>query len=324
MNPTLSIPTLRLSNGLHIPAVGFGTSKIQNSALELRNAIKFALKSGYRHIDCASSSSVDTVIKEAIKAEIIETDHQLTMHKLFLTIKLWNHHHSPESVQKMIKHSLASIGVEYFDLMLINSPMGLKEPVEFPGDAQPRDEQGKLVFSDVHYLETYGALEQCARAGQIKSLGLCNFNIGQLENLLNNCNIKPVCNQIEVHPYFQNDKLVNFCQNNQILVIAYSPFADSPGDDKTPDVLEDATLIRIASKYKKTPAQVCLRWCFQRKIATIPRAIDRTQIIENAHIFDFFLTDCDMLEIKKLNRDLRIHTSSELSKHPHYPFNEKL
>jgi diketogulonate reductase-like aldo/keto reductase len=196
--------------------------------------------------------------------------------------------------------------------MLIHWPMALKETS--PVDEFPRDEQGNLIFSDVHYMETWRALEECVDENSTKSIGLSNFNIEQCQDVLNKCRIKPVCNQIEVHPYFQNDQLVEFCQNNGMIVVAYSPLGAvdlAQTREELPNILLDESLIRIGKKHNKTAAQVCLRWSLQRGCVPVVKSLQQDQIVENAQIFDFTLDDEDMQAIKSLNRNLRIFKMNE-------------
>jgi diketogulonate reductase-like aldo/keto reductase len=156
-------------------------------------------------------------------------------------------------------------------------------------------------------------MEDLCKQGKLKSIGVCNFNRKQLEDLLNNCSVKPVVNQIEVHLYCQNDRLIEFCQNNGITVVAYSPLGavDLAESKDMPILLEDPVLIEIAKKHNKSPAQICIKWCLQRGLVVIPKALDKNCILENGLVFDFTLSDDDMSQIKKLNKNLRYFSAPE-------------
>lgn len=322
--PKVNIPTITMNNGLVMPKLGFGTSRTAPDSAQLEAATKYAIKVGYRHIDGAWVYFNDIALGRAAKQAIAESMVTITRDHLYIVCKIWNTHHTKVGVRMGVNDTLTNLGISYGDLFLIHWPMALKENVGV--DPYPRDENGKLVFSDTHYLETYRALEECVDEGLTKSIGLSNFNISQCEDVLRNCRIKPVCNQIEVHPYFQNDRLVDFCQNNGMVVVGYSPLgavdiAESRED--VPNLLLDQTLIRIGKKYNKTAAQVCLRWSLQRGCVPIVKSLEPDQILENAQIFDYELIAEDMSEIKKLDKNKRIFTASDFKDHPFYPFKDE-
>lgn len=323
--PKVKIPTIKMNNDLVMPMLGFGTSRTAPDAAQLGAAVKYAIKVGYRHIDGAWIYFNDPVLGKAAKQAIAESLGMITRDDLYIVCKIWNTMHSKEGVKIGVSDTLTNLGISYGDLFLIHWPMALKDDLTGV-DPYPRDKDGKLVFSNVHYLETYRALEECVDQGLTKSIGLSNFNISQCEDVLKNCRIKPVCNQIEVHPYFQNDKLVEFCQNNGMIVVGYSPLgavdiAESRED--VPNILLDGTLIKIGKKYNKTAAQVCLRWSLQKGCVPIVKALEPDQILENGQIFDFELSTEDMNEIKQLNKNIRIFKAPDQKDHPFYPFNEE-
>lgn len=181
--------------------------------------MKSAIRNGYRHFDCAHIYFNEQHIGKAIRDAIAESNGALKREDFFITSKCWNTYHSRERVHLCLDQILERLGLEYLDLYLMHWPMGFKEDA---GD-YPLGQDGKLIPSDVHYLETYKALEECLRNGKTKSIGVSNFNIKQLEDVLANCDIKPVCNQFEVNPLFQNTELIEFCQNKNIVVVAYAP-----------------------------------------------------------------------------------------------------
>ncbi len=174
----------------------------------------------------------------------------------------------------------------------------------------PKDEKGNIIFSDIHYLETYKALEELLGEGKVKSIGVSNFNKSQLEDVLKNCKIKPAVNQIEAHIYLQNTDLIKFCQNNEIVCVAYGPIGApnrTPLNPEDPVLLEDELVKKLAKKYSKTAGQICLKWAVQQNIVVIPKSTTPVRIRENAELFDFIINDDDMNELKGLDRSFRIY-----------------
>lgn len=318
----VKFPCFKLSNGKEIPCLGLGTSRTAGESVELLNAIKTALKCGYRLFDTAWIYFNEPVFNRVLLDLGKDFKEEIKREDLFFVCKLWNTHHSPELVRRAVNDTLKNMGLDYIDLYLMHWPMAFKDSLS---DPFPRESDGSLAFSNQNYVETYKAMEEFVKNGQVKNIGVCNFNTRQLQDILKNCEIKPVVNQIEVHPYLQNDKLVEFCQNNGIHVMAYSSLGSSDVTETKdiPFLLEDERIKKIAKKYNKTPAQVCIRWCLDRGMTCIPKALKSELICENAQVFDFKLDNNDMQEIKKLNKNLRIYTVIEQKGHPCYPFTEE-
>jgi len=170
---------------------------------------------------------------------------------------------------------------------------------------------------------------------RVRSIGVSNFNIKQLQDVLNNCSIKPVINQFEVNPFYQNEELIEFCHKNNVNVTAYAPFGVNMKHMDRPDLpllTEHPVLVKIGRKFKKTAAQICLRWLLQRNISTIPKSTTPERILENSQVFDFNLTDDDLKEIKELNLNVKSEVYNafvntdfgkfNLDKHQFYPFRE--
>lgn len=319
----IEIPKVKMNNGREIPVLGLGTERTASKMIKLEEALAFAVKFGYRYIDAAWVSFVDYPLRKTLTLAL--SDFKLPREDFFMVCKVWNVYHSKEGVRQGFLDTMNNVGIDlkYLDTFFINWPFGFKENSGV--EPYPRDVNGKLMFSDVHYLETYKAIEDLVSEGLVKGIGLCNFNRRQIEDVLSNSRVKPCAVQIEVHPYFQNDELIKFCQNNGILVIATSPLGD--GDltefrEDLPKLLEDKTLIEIGEKHNKSPAQVCLRWLVQRGCVAVPKTIEESQIVENACIFDFELSDQEMRAIKSLNKNLRIQSFPEAKDHKFYPFNE--
>jgi len=314
-----------MADGYRIPMIGLGTYRTKEDKDALYKAVKFALQSGYRHIDTAWVYENEEVIGQAVKDAIAESNGELKREDLFLASKVWCTFHSKEKVRECLNASLTRLGVNYIDLYMIHWPFGFKENTP---DPIPQDENGNVEFSKVHYFETYRAMEDLVRLGKIRSLGVSNFNLNQLQYVMANCTIKPVNLQVEITPYLTNEKLVKYCHEHDIVVTAYAPIGggkEEPEGKRPPDVpylLENETIVKIAKRYNRTPAQVCLRWGIQRGLVLLPKSVHPERILENAKVFDFELTDRDMGEIMNLNMDYRCYWMKNVITHPFHPFGE--
>ena len=264
---------IRLNNGIEMPKLGLGVFRVEDSA-ELINAVKFAIKNGYRSIDGAAIYGNEEAMGEGIRQGIKEAG--ITREDLFITSKVWNADLGYESAIAAYETSLQKIGVDYLDLYLIHWPV-----------------EGK-------YKEAWRALEYLYQQGRVKAVGVSNFQIHHLEDLLKDANIKPVINQIELHPYLSQTKVREFCEENNIQVEAWSPLMARNG------LLEDETLKEISKKYNKTTAQVVLRWDLQSHVITIPKSTNEGRLLQNIDIFDFELSKEDMELIDSLNKDFRV------------------
>ncbi|XP_053208510.1 aldo-keto reductase family 1 member A1-A-like [Panonychus citri] len=298
------------------PYLGLGTWRSDKG--KVKEAVKFALlEANYRHIDCALLYNNEEEVGQAL-AEVFETG-RLTRADVFITTKCWNTYHSRDKVTECCKKSLANLGLDYVDLYLIHWPTGFKEG----DDPFPLDSSGKVLYSDVDYLETWKGMEDVQKAGLSKSIGVSNFNSEQIQRVLDNCEVKPVMNQIEVHPYLSQQPLINFCKQRGIDITAYSPLGspDRPGANPSESgILADSTIINIAKVHNKTPAQILLRYAVQRDIIVIPKSVTPNRIKENSKIFDFDLTNDEMRLIANLNQDKRYITAESLKDHPYFPF----
>ena len=265
--------TITLNNGIEMPRLGLGVFRVENSS-ELVNAVKVAIKNGYRSIDGAAIYGNEEAMGEGIREGIKEAG--ISREDLFITSKVWNADLGYESTIAAYEASLKRLGVDYLDLYLIHWPV-----------------EGK-------YKEAWRALEYLYKEGRVKAIGVSNFQIHHLQDLLKDAEIKPVINQIELHPYLSQEKVREFCKENDIQVEAWSPLMAGNG------LLENDILKAIAKKYNKTTAQVVLRWDLQNQVITIPKSTNEGRLVENIDIFGFNLSKDDMDRIDSLNKDLRV------------------
>ncbi|ODM90218.1 Aldo-keto reductase family 1 member B10 [Orchesella cincta] len=310
------VPKIKLNNGQEMPVFGLGTWKSKPG--EVTQAVKDAIDAGYRHIDGALIYQNEPEVGAGIKAKIDEG--VVKREDLFVVSKLWNNSHRPDLVEPAIKTTLKDLGLEYVDLYLIHWPCAFKEG----GDLTPKDAEDKLIFSDADFVDTWKAMEEVAKKGLAKSIGVSNFNSEQLERLLSSSSITPVTNQVECHPYLNQRRLIEFCKSKNISITAYSPFGspDRPWAQATdPKLLEDPKLVEVGKKYNKTPAQVILRWMVQRDLIVIPKSVNKGRIGENFNIFDFQLTDEDMEVIYAMDRNWRAVPAEHFKGSKDYPFN---
>jgi len=257
-----------LHNGVQMPWVGLGVYKVKEGE-EVKNAVRTALEIGYRHIDTAAFYENEEGVGQAIRESGIPRE------QVFVTTKVWNTDQGYETTLKAFDTSLKKLGFDYVDLYLVHWPV-----------------KGK-------YKETYKALEKLYKDGYVRAIGVSNFQIHHLQDVLADCEIKPMVNQVEYHPRLTQKELHAFCRENGIQLEAWSPLMRG-------EILNEPTIVEIGKKYGKTPAQVVLRWDLQNGVVTIPKSVTPTRIKENADLFDFSLTDEEMKQIDALNLNKRI------------------
>ncbi|WP_042478929.1 aldo/keto reductase [Bacillus ndiopicus] len=263
--------TITLNNGLQMPGMGLGVFQVENDATA--DIVKNAIEVGYRSIDTAAIYGNEAGVGEGIKQALASTG--LQREDLFITSKVWNAGLSYEETIAAYDESLAKLGLDYLDLYLIH----------WPGKDK--------------YAESWKALEDLYEQGKIKAIGVCNFNVSHLQNLLSFARIKPVLNQVEFHPRLQQAELRAFCEQHQIQLEAWAPLMQG-------GLLEDETISKIATKYGKSTAQVILRWDVQNGVITIPKSVRKERMVQNADIFDFSLTDEEMAIINAMNLEQRV------------------
>ena len=258
-----------------MPALGFGT--LIPDATETRNATRTAIQAGFRHLDCAeryrNEEQVGLAIREAIQSGWVNRN------DLFITTKLWNNNHRPERVQPAMEASRERLQVEYIDLYLMHTPYAFR-----PGDDQdPRDQNGNVIYDEgVTLMDTWTAMEQLVDRGLCGAIGLSDVSLDQVQKVFDQARIKPAVVQIESHPYLPETEVLNFCNTNGLVMLAFAPL----GHGMKPGVLEDPVIQAIAHRVNKTPAQVLLAWAIQRGTAvlTTPKTADRAR--ENFDVSD--------------------------------------
>lgn len=309
---------ITLNSGNVMPGIGFGTYAPQHGEEEVLKAVRVAVKAGYRHLDCAAIYRNERAVGQALKQLIVEST--ITRKDIFVTSKLWNTCHKPELVRSSLKKTLEDLGLSYVDLYLMHWPMGYLEGGEFI----PRGEDGNVLYSEVDFVDTWKALEDCVDEGLVKNIGLSNFNKSQIERILEIARIKPSNNQIECHVHLANTKIIEFCKSKNISVTAYSPLG-SPANKSTPHPppLEEPLIKQLASQKNKTPSQIIIRFLLQRGLCVIPKSVTPSRIVENFQVFDFELSEAEMAQIMTLNKDYRLGTEDIALKHKYYPFHDE-
>ncbi|XDA82292.1 hypothetical protein R6Z07F_012211 [Ovis aries] len=315
---------VKLNDGHFIPVLGFGTAAPgEVSKSEALEVTKFAIEVGFRHLDCAHVYRNEEQVGQAIRSKI--ADGTVKREDIFYTSKLWCTFFRPDLVQPALEKSLKDLQLDYVDLYLIHFPVAMK-----PGEELlPKDENGKMILDSVDLCRTWEALEKCKDAGLTKSIGVSNFNHKQLEKILNKPGLKykPVCNQVECHPYLNQSKLLDFCKSHDIVLVAYSALGSQRIKGwvnlNHPVLLEDPVLCAIAKKHKQTPALVALRYQIQRGVVVLAKSYNKKRIKENIQVFDFELSPEDMKAIDGLNRNIRYSEMLFGVGHPEYPFSEE-
>ncbi|MCB7479807.1 aldo/keto reductase [Christiangramia sediminis] len=259
--------TTRLSNGVEMPYLGLGVYKAEDGE-EVINSIHYALDAGYRLIDTAAFYKNEEGVGEAIKKLNIDRE------DIFVTSKLWIDDQGPDKTRKALEDSLDKLGLEYLDLYLIHWPV--------PGK----------------YLESWKVMQDLYAEGKIKAIGVSNCLQHHLESIKKLGGVQPMLLQNEFHPRLIQQELLDYCTQNEIQYQAWSPLMRG-------EILDNTKVKAIAEKYQKSVAQIILRWDLQKGVASIPKSVHKSRIIENAEIFDFALTTEDLVEIDSLENETR-------------------
>ena len=253
-----------LNNGVKMPLEGFGVFQVPDPA-QCEQAVLDAIASGYRLIDTAAAYMNEKAVGEAIKKSGVPRE------ELFITTKLWVQDASYEAAKKAIQTSLDNLGLSYLDLYLIHQPMG-------------------------DYVGAYRAMEEAYKEGKLKAIGVCNFYPHRLADLCETVEVIPAVNQVELHPFFQQENALALMKEYGVVPEAWGPFAEG-----NHGIFTHPVLTAIGQKYGKSAAQVALRWNVQRGVVVIPKSVHKERIEQDMNIWDFQLSDEDMAEIAKLD-----------------------
>ena len=264
----------KLMNGVEIPSIAFGTWKISDENI-CRKSVKYALECGYRHIDAARIYNNEIFVGKGI-SEFLKENPNIKREDLFITTKVWNSDQGYEETLKAFEASLERLNLDYIDLYLIHWPNTKNMATTF---------------------ETWKALEKLYNGKKVRAIGVCNFEKHHLEELEQISTVTPMVNQIEIHPYNQQLELRKYCESKNIIVESWSPLIQGN--------VNDTLIVELAEKYKKSPAQIILKWHLQNWLLPLPKSITPSRIKENREL-DFVLTKEDMEKINSLNKNERL------------------
>ncbi|MEM7697684.1 MAG: aldo/keto reductase [Verrucomicrobiota bacterium] len=305
-----------MADGGEFPSIGLGTWKIPDEVLP--DLIPEAISIGYRHFDCACDYGNESAVGEGLRRAIAGG---ASRDDLWITSKLWNTYHRAEHVRPACERTLSDLGLDELDLYLVHFPVTLDYvPFETrypPGwFFDPDAPNPAMKPIDVPLSETWGAMEGLVEAGLVKRIGVCNFNTALLRDLFAHARIRPVVNQVEMHPYLAQERLLRFCQESGVQVTAFSPFGASSYvplsmAEESESLFDDAVMADIASAHGKSIGQIALRWAVQRGTVAIPKTQTKAHLEENIGIYDFVLSAEEMQMITKLDRHRRFNDPAE-------------
>lgn len=303
--PLANEKTYTLNNGVTIPAVGFGTFANEGSKGETYAAVTQALETGYRHLDCAWFYQNEAEVGEAVR-DFLKKTPGVTRQDIFICTKVWNHLHEPEEVNWSFNNSLEKLQMDYVDLFLVHWPIA----AESNDDHMPKiGEDGKYIIKKdltENPEPTWRAMEALYRSGKAKAIGVSNWTIPGLKQLISIAEVKPAVNQVEVHPFLPNTDLVKFCQEQNILIAAYSPLGSQNQVPSTGEkVRTNPKLNEVAERSGHDLAQVLLAWGLQRGYVVLPKSSTPKRIESNWLIPELNKEDFDAVDAVAKGRHTR-------------------
>ncbi|MGN1078668.1 MAG: aldo/keto reductase [Alphaproteobacteria bacterium] len=289
-----------LNTDYKMPVIGLGTWK--SAEEKIYQAVRWAIKAGYQHVDCAAVYGNEETVGQALHDAVAEGD--IERKNLFVTSKLWNTAHKPADVRPALEQSLKDLQTDYLDLYLIHWPIA-EDPLS--GEAL-----------DIPQEETWAEMEKAQKDGLVRSIGVSNFTQTKLKDLMDKAEIMPAVNQVEIHPYLAQNDLVEFCRTNQIVVTAYAPLGsgdrpDTMREADEPSLLADQVVADIAKKNSATPAQVLIAWGLARGLVEIPKSVQFDRIEENLGALNVTLDGDDMKRLNAIDKTFRFITGKNLT-----------
>ncbi len=293
--------TILFKNNDAFQSVGLGTWKATGDLVI--STVKNAIDIGYRHIDTAAiyqnENEIGQALTDAFKNNILKRE------ELFITSKLWNDAHESSNVILALKESLNKLQLDYLDLFLIHWPVAIKQGVIFPSEVSEYISLEKLPI-----IETWKQLEKAKNEGLVKHIGVSNFSVKKLKDLVTKSNIKPEVNQVEMHPLLQQNELLNYCKEEDIIITGYSPLGsgDRSSEMKAknePNLMELKKIKNIALKHGASTAQILIAWQLNRGTSVIPKSTSKDHLIDNFNAGSIILDEGDMQEIKTLDKNFR-------------------